>query len=180
MPVRRAHIRRVAEQLLSRSGITKPPVDVVKIARSLKVDVRPAPTDDELSGFLIRDAEGSVATIGVNNRHSSARQRFTIGHELGHYLLHRGERLHVDQRGSGFAVHRPDNRSSTGEQEEEIEANLFAAELLMPIGFLDADLAQEAALDIAGERQLARLAKRYGVSAQALTFRLANLGYIAL
>ena len=67
-----------------------------------------------------------------------------------------------------------------GEDVEEREANLFAAELLMPAAFLKEDLLGKD-VDLIGDSAfLQRLAKKYDVSVQALTFRLANLGYITL
>jgi IrrE N-terminal-like domain len=55
------------------------------------------------------------------------------------------------------------------------EANLFAAELLMPERILKADLAMIEQLDVEDEAFLGRLAGKYEVSVQALSFRVANL-----
>ncbi|MDI9636216.1 ImmA/IrrE family metallo-endopeptidase [Geitlerinema splendidum] len=117
------------------------------------------------------------AIIGINDRHPENRQRFTIAHELGHYLLHEQEKLHVDRR---FQIQLRDGNSSKGEREEEKEANLFAAELLMPTSFIQQDLAGVEGLDLEDDAAIADLAKKYGVSTQAMTFRLAYLGYIQL
>ena len=57
-----------------------------------------------------------------------------------------------------------------------MEANRFAAELLMPIEFLQADL-EKSEFDLADDSELQTLAKRYGVSLQALAIRLNGLGY---
>ena len=61
---------------------------------------------------------------------------------------------------------------------EEKEANLFAAELLMPVRFLDRDIRNIGSLDLIDEDVVAALAEKYGVSTQAMTFRLAYLGYL--
>lgn len=63
---------------------------------------------------------------------------------------------------------------STAEDVEEIEANAFAAALLMPEPFLKKDLAM-VVVDIDDEKQIQSLAKLYEVSDQAMTLRLANL-----
>jgi len=76
-------------------------------------------------------------------------------------------------------MHR-DERSSEGTDEHEIEANIFAAELLMPAAFLERDLEQLDPADLLDEDGLISLAAAYRVSPQALTFRLANLGYIRM
>jgi Zn-dependent peptidase ImmA (M78 family) len=56
----------------------------------------------------------------------------------------------------------------------EVEANQFAAELLMPLKFLLRDL-PEIRIDFESDEKIASLAKRYGVSAQAMAYRIANL-----
>ena len=57
-----------------------------------------------------------------------------------------------------------------------MEANRFAAEILMPIDFLRRDLEKQE-FDLADDSQLRSLARRYGVSTQALAIRLNGLGY---
>lgn len=177
MAIRRKHIRSLAEQLLEAHGIESAPVKVAELATALGVRVQYEPTENELSGFLLRDLSRQKAIIGVNNGHSSNRQRFTIAHELGHYLLHEQEKLHVDR---GYQIQLRHGNSSKGESEEEKEANLFAAELLMPACFIQQDLAEVKGLDLENDAMIADLATKYGVSTQAMTFRLAYLGYIQL
>lgn len=177
MAVRRKHIRNLVEQLLEKHGIEKAPVDVKELALLLGAFVQYEPTEDNLSGFLLRDFEHYRVLIGVNQNHHSRRQRFTIAHELGHLLLHEGEKFHVDRR---YAVKLRDENASKGVSEEEKEANLFAAELLMPACFIKKDLAQFDALDLFDDEKIESLAKVYEVSTQALTFRLAYLNYIQL
>ena len=111
--------------------------------------------------------------IGVNRDQATVRQRFTIAHELGHLLLHEYSRVHVDR---GFRVRLRSGLSSEGTDRDEMEANRFAAELLMPIEFLQADL-EKREFDLADDSEFQTLAKRYGVSTQALAIRLNGLGY---
>jgi Zn-dependent peptidase ImmA (M78 family) len=177
MAVRRKHIRSLVDQLLQQHGITAPPVPVEKIVEALGLEVKRAPTEDDLSGFLYRDRQKKIATIGVNSTHHANRQRFTIGHELGHYLLHDQEGIHVDRR---FEIKLRNAKSSEGTDDEEKEANLFSAELLMPNSFLDSDIAKVVPVDLEDEESLTRLAVMYGVSTQALIFRLAYLGHVQI
>lgn len=71
-----------------------------------------------------------------------------------------------------------DDTSSQGVEDAEKEANLFAAEILMPGKFLRDDLAAHSTIDLYDEDLIPELARKYGVSVQALTFRLQYLGYI--
>ncbi|MDX6524482.1 MAG: hypothetical protein QOI17_1995, partial [Gaiellales bacterium] len=95
------------------------------------------------------------------------RRRFSVAHEVGHFLLHA-----LDQRQAVFcraADMRPDPDSP--ERLREREANRFAAELLMP----EPMVAREA--QRLGPDPLA-LAPRFAVSDLAMGFRLVNLGLL--
>ena len=107
------------------------------------------------------------------------RQRFTIAHELGHYLLHTqgAEEVHIDRL---FEIKFRDEQSSRGTDLDEQEANFFAAELLMPRQFIKDDVEKVKQLDLEDGKVLAQLSNKYEVSTQALLFRLPNVGYVRL
>ena len=159
-----------------------PPANVEQIAKRLGIEVKFDSVDDDLSGFLYREPKTGRAVIGVNANHHPHRQTFTIAHELGHYLLHESETVHVDSKKDGYTLQLRNPTSATGTNISEREANLFAAEVLMPAKFLHKELRQKN-LDLLDDEEkadsvLKSLAKRCGVSLQALTIRLHNLGYI--
>lgn len=174
--VRRSQIRVLVERLLEQAGVSDSPIPVAEIATALGADVRFEPAPDDLSGFLYRDRSGGRAIVGVNGNHPRNRQRFTIAHELGHFLLHNysGD-VHVDRE---FRVWLRSHASASGVDENEREANLFAAELLMPARFLAHDVPRLSASHIPGGDVIGKLAEHYGVSTQAMTLRLAYLRYI--
>jgi Zn-dependent peptidase ImmA (M78 family) len=180
MAVRRRHIRALVERLLLTHQLDSAPVDVERLAESLGINVQYQPADEDLSGFILRNRKKRGTVIGVNSTHHPNRQRFTIAHEIGHFLLHDQEDFHVDREDCGFVVRRRNEESSTGEDTDEKEANLFAAELLMPVAFLDQDIADLDDANLLDEDVLSPLARKYRVSSQALAFRLANLGYVHL
>jgi Zn-dependent peptidase ImmA (M78 family) len=112
-------------------------------------------------------AIGSVSIHGKRNR----RQRFTIAHELGHFFLHSRDE-HVTK---APMVMLRSGASSTGLISEEIQANQFAAELLMPreaVGLLVEEY------DIIDDDVIDSLACNFEVSPQAMAIRLGKLGYI--
>jgi len=164
-----ADIREEATRILKKQRIKKAPVPVDKIAESLGAEVRYSPFEGELAGMLIRDGEDH-RIIGVNSLHHINRQRFTIAHECGHLLFHTGD-VHIDH---AFRVNRRDATSSMAIDPEEIEANRFAAELLMPYAMITEDL-QTRNIDIEDEDDIKELAQKYQVSVQAMTHRIANL-----
>jgi Zn-dependent peptidase ImmA (M78 family) len=173
MAIRRRRIQAMAAALLAENGITQAPVLVSKIAKAKGARIFVDTLEGDLSGFLYRDRDQAV--IGVNTSHSPARQNFTIAHELGHLLLHDQEQLHVDRE---FRVRLRSDVSSQGTDEAEQEANFFAASLLMPREFIERDLENEEYVDLLDDDFLNGLARKYGVSAQALAIRLKTLGYM--
>jgi Zn-dependent peptidase ImmA (M78 family) len=166
----RDKIKETVEALLLRFDVRRPPVPVEKIVKKLKLILVPLPADNEISGAIVRK-DGRVI-IAVNPAHHVNRQRFTIGHELGHYFLHEGLEQHVDEN---FRIAWRNADSSKAINWIEIEANRFAAELLMPTTFLIADLD---ALEEINKRAVALLAAKYVVSPEAMKIRLSQLGIL--
>ena len=174
---RRQAIRAKVSALLAENKVKGPKVDPEKIAIRYGIVVRKEPIDGNVSGFLVRHPKKSGTIIGINSSQPRNRQRFTLAHELGHYFLHSGqgyEEVHVDPL--KFLVRWRDADSSKGVDLEEIEANVFAAELLMPLQFLVRDIKRRGGFDLSNDDAAALdLARTYGVSSQAMSFRLSNL-----
>jgi Zn-dependent peptidase ImmA (M78 family) len=173
MAIRRRKIESLVEELLTAYQIREAPVPVEIIAKAKGARIYYQSLEDDVSGFLFRDAAQTV--IGVNTHHAPVRQNFTMAHELGHLVLHDQEQLHVDR---DFRIRLRDDVSSQGTDEAEREANFFAASILMPKRFLEDDLQNEDYVDLFGDSFLPEIARTYGVSTQALVNRLKNLGYI--
>ena len=169
-------ITRQVRNLLRDHNMETAPVSVEKIASNLGALVRYCPFDEELSGMLY--IKGARPIIGVNSLHHPNRQRFTIAHEIGHLELHRhliADHVHVDKR---FPVLMRDANSASGTQRMEMEANRFAAELLMPL-FLLLPMLKRNGIDIDDEKPLEELSRKFRVSKQALDYRIRNISYSA-
>ena len=166
-----------AERLLSEMKIQGVPVPVEKIAEKLGVKISYEPFDgkEEVSGVLIKEAERSV--IGINASHAKTRQRFTIAHEMGHLVLkHRGD-IFVDKT---VRINR-DSKSALAIDKNEIEANGFAAALLMPRDHIVREV-QKRLDSKAGKKDyflVDHLASTFQVSTQAMEYRLNNLGILS-
>src|SRR5262249_31951059 len=106
------------------------PVDVVAIANDLGLNVWAMDSlPPSISGKIFRDPlnGGSAGfSIGVNAQHSFVRQRFTVAHEIAHFILHR-QKLE-----GGDLVDDAMYRSGLSTR-EETAANRFAADILMPL-----------------------------------------------
>jgi Zn-dependent peptidase ImmA (M78 family) len=139
------------------------PVDPFAIARKLGIQVftdRSLPLD--VSGMLRKQAGYDDPEILLNANDSRNRQRFTCAHEIGHY----SQRVNEGIDGAWEYVDKRDALSSQGQKPEEIYANKFAAELLMP---------KKAVEQLASKYTAATLGHEFGVSADAMRFRLDNL-----
>jgi Zn-dependent peptidase ImmA (M78 family) len=165
-------IERRASALLVEHGHEKPPIDVIRLCQDLGIEVVPEELDDEISGILVLQQHPVIA---VNRKHSRARQRFTIAHEIGHFVLHKSRKdaVFVDRA----AMHFRNQVSSKGVDPSEVAANHFAAALLMPQQMLEEDLRSidESIADV----HVIQLAKKYGVSEQAMNIRLARLDFVS-
>ncbi len=173
MAVRKKRIETLTQKILRECNVDEPPVPIEGIAKRYGLQIRFQALQSDLSGFLYREQEDGV--IGVNSIHARVRQRFTIAHELGHFLLHQNDALHIDR--AVLAKFRS-NLSKQGIDVDEMEANLFAAEILMPRDLIAREFERSEPIDILDEDFIVQLAHRYNVSIQALFLRLMNLGYI--
>jgi Zn-dependent peptidase ImmA (M78 family) len=138
------------------------PVNVTGIAKELGVavwELKTLPT--AISGKIWRDAHGGPSgfSIGVNSREPLSRKRFTVAHEIGHLLLHRRK---LD---AGIFEEDTMYRGTGMNSTEEIQANQFAADLLMPMGLIHSLMA-------AGMTGVRDLAAELQVSEPALKIRL--------
>jgi Zn-dependent peptidase ImmA (M78 family) len=169
-----------AYKLLENLNINQIPIPVEEIAKQLdiKISYEPFEGDLSVSGLLYRDNSDTI--IGVNSNESDKRQRFTIAHELGHFILHEGDQLHVDHN---FKVNFRDNVSSQGTNFNEIEANAFAASLLMPENLVREtyEITISNGVDPFSDdhsEEVALLAKLFNVSQTAMLIRLGKLGLL--
>ncbi len=166
-----------AKKLLFRLGFNIKDVDIKKkkdcsinveqIANKLGIKVVLYPFSANVSGAFFKEDDHLV--LGVNRKHHKHRRRFTLAHEIGHYILHSTEILHYDaqQLQLDEVFFRADNISNL----DEIEANHFAAELLMP---------EELVYNCiqSGIRSIQELAECFNVSEDAMRYRLTNLGLL--
>lgn len=141
------------------------PVDVEGLAFALGVPVYYQALPDDVSGVIEPDSRGGFR-ININDSHPRTRQRFTIAHELGHYIRHR----HLI--GAGIGDNRAYRSADTGKYanssiglNEETEANSFAATVLMPFELIER-------LKREGHNDPSAIGRRLEVSDQAIHIRM--------
>jgi len=153
------------------------PVDLKAIAEAHHIRIKNEAMELEISGMMVTSEAGATSIV-VNAHDSAVRRNFSSAHELGHYFLHRtASPVFVDGQ-KGSQVFFRDGKASAGTHYQEIEANAFAAELLMPeseIRKLFPEKISAMELDHF-EDQIDRVSKDWDVSKIALTIRLNRLG----
>jgi Zn-dependent peptidase ImmA (M78 family) len=164
-----ARIEKLAGVALAKVKAKAFKVDPYAVAKAYGAEVVEISDDSSSSGMVTR--QGARIIIGVNRFHSETRQRFTVAHEIGHMLLHADQPLIVDHDGLSLIGRRNEGESGTRER----EANAFAAALLMPEDWVRQAVAGQE-IPVEGDEKVAALAKKFGVSQQAMIFRMMNLG----
>lgn len=162
---RRVKAERAAEQLIEKVQTN----DLNLIANYLKIQIKYEKFPSSLSGAYFK--EGENLYIAVNDGHNEHRQRFSIAHEIGHHIMHESAIFHYDK-----LIY---DKSSKQERQifyraediislDEVEANHFAAALLMPRKSVEEDFLKMPSV--------CQLSEKYNVSEEAMQYRLINIG----
>jgi len=159
-----------AQALLDKFEVYTIPIKIEEIAKKEGLKVIPYPFNEGISGTLLINEN----VIGFNQTESRVRRRFTIAHELGHFMLHRNQNktVFLDKL---FRFNVPNDNQN---EQFEMEANAFAAAILMPEKILRKEI-KGIEIDLGDELAIKYLAKKFDVSTTAMYFRLLNLKLIS-
>lgn len=150
-------------------------IDVLAIADTCDIFVEY--TSSKHSGWSINQ-DSLERKVFINKFEPEYRQRFTVAHEIGHIIL--------NHQGKSYRTNKLEEYSDTIARMNEIAANNFAAQLIMPEKLVKQSLRDS--IDELGysieqdfsEREIAKIisfsASQLNVSAQALSYRVDNLG----
>jgi Zn-dependent peptidase ImmA (M78 family) len=157
----------LAEKLRERNGF----IDVVKLANEMGIDVYATSGDPEFNAEI--SYSNNEFSILVNEDHVETRRRFSIAHEIGHYVLDRKLLL---EHGT---LDRANDYKDDEEKNREKDADSLAAEILMPAMSVEQllqtkNLSKQSRFDgsILGD-----IADCFRVSRPMVITRLRNLGY---
>jgi len=163
-------IEKKTTSLLKKYDVWKIPVDLELLAHRMGLRVDYSDLGEDVSGVIVIAEKGG--DIGINSEHSNIRQRFTLAHEIGHYVLHRNSKdLFIDK---SYAKMFRNQNSSNGTDRVEIQANIFASTLLMPEIKIRKYI-KEQELDLANGTELDDVAEQFLVSLQTLIYRLTSI-----
>lgn len=164
----RQEIEEKAKKILIDNDSYSVPIDLIKIANQNGIKVHNAKfSEDKISGMLSK--RGDNVTMLINQSDYPNRKRFSIAHELGHHFLHLledGEIIDTEIDLFRFETNDTDNEDSL--KYREIQANQFAAALLMPEDLLRDYFDR-------GINDLKDLADLFKVSQEAMGYRLNQL-----
>lgn len=155
------------------------PVPVIAIAKELGIKIYEASDFSRTQSGSIKKEKGRYV-IYLNGLDHPTRKRFTIAHEIGHFLLHRdylnqGNEAITEIKQPVTELNRPADPTPMNEAERkrEIEANRFAAELLMP--------SEEFKEAFKQANNVEDIADKFYVSSSAVAVRAKDLlGYIII
>jgi len=149
-----------ANEVLAENYLSEPPINVYELAKNYGLDVIevhfPA-SQDNISGFVT--ATDGTGKLYVNANEPPNRRRFTVAHELGHWRLHKEELQTNPERSILFRI----AIGQLNKDPIEREANIFAANLLVPLDMLRKYKAG---------KTNAELAKLFNVSADVIGYRM--------
>lgn len=153
--------------ILRHHGDLQPPVPIEALAGTVGITDIAELTTQGFVGALMTNEAKTDGVILVRKGERSTRRRFTIGHELGHFLIrsHRGNR-HCT------AADLREMRRDTEHRRQEAEANRFAAGLLMPRQWFERDMGRLGSVDVTHIQQLS---ERYCTSFEATANRYLEL-----
>jgi Zn-dependent peptidase ImmA (M78 family)/DNA-binding XRE family transcriptional regulator len=153
-----------ANELLEKAEVSEPPVEIEELAVRCGAVVFNRHFPDSLSGlvFVVHDR----AMIGINKDHHSNRRRFSLAHELGHFVL--GHHLGSSDEVDSLHIDTDEGHPPGFDWHAERAANDFAAELLMPRRLMSAAFERS--------QDPSELADQFKVSRLAMGYRLVNLG----
>lgn len=146
-------------------GIQTTPLDIKSVIEHV-FHIKICETDlgKSVSGFL--EKIGGSWVIYVNKYENEYRKRFTLAHELGHFISHK------DNYASGAIVKDQIFFRDENTDEKEQQANNFAAELLMPEDEFKSFINK-------GDNTILKLADRFQLSTAAVRYRAYKLGLIS-
>lgn len=163
--------------ILEKNGVTKPPINVVKIAASMGIKVFSVEFIEPNVKGAIADFKspmpqfnGEQRIIAVDKKSYATRKIFTIAHEIGHFVMHCGEKNDFYERD----VYDSDEDVRT---QIERDADKFAACLLMPKDMF-IDFVENSPYYVIRDKQnlVQEICKRFIVAEKAAKIRLKEVG----
>lgn len=171
-------------ELLKDNDLYEAPVDLKKLANKLNIDVRYVEFSDETSGKIKYNYSDDNVVISINKLEFEPRQRFSLAHELGHYIYDIDFENNTEIQDTEQTLFRKDVVNPI-----EKRANKYAEKLLMPKELFIAEvdrIKKEMFPNLDNKLGVQRIyqiienvADKFQVSKPAAIMRLASVGKIS-
>ncbi|MBD3797205.1 MAG: ImmA/IrrE family metallo-endopeptidase [Campylobacterales bacterium] len=159
--------------LLEKAGMSfKPPVDIEALIKKLDITIDSKPDFRKIKVLGSITIKNSEPVIWINRMANQleTRKRFTLAHELGHFMLHLAP-LEAWSNTTGFNDETIGFNRDDEWDYQEMEANRFAAQILMPIDYVKVEYEK-----LKGKSTLVEeMADYFNVSKLAMKYRLESL-----
>ncbi|MGR5627527.1 ImmA/IrrE family metallo-endopeptidase [Thomasclavelia ramosa] len=163
----------IATEIREMFGLKETPTQIANILNKVGFKIYSLEMDETLSGRIgianeFKEILGSKKILQINSKDNRGHQRFTMAHELGHYIFdYDGHNRYANAYSLA-----EDDVNSPG----EIRVNRFAASLLMPKNiFVDKYTARKT-LGLDEVSICKSLAEEFEVSETAVSKRIVELG----
>ncbi|MCU7937097.1 MAG: ImmA/IrrE family metallo-endopeptidase [Candidatus Thiodiazotropha sp. (ex Dulcina madagascariensis)] len=158
----------LVEDIFRQCADLRPPIPIKRLAKAAGIiDILPLTKTDKVEGMLVSDEGKNRGVIYYRDCVPPGRQRFTIGHELGHFLL-----LHHHTRQQCSSSDIKANGDISSAVDFEGEANLFSQQLLMPETFLSSYLPSNSTPNL---ELIKSISEKFEMSFEAIANRCATL-----
>ncbi|WP_153130478.1 ImmA/IrrE family metallo-endopeptidase [Dechloromonas hortensis] len=161
----------IVDEILRQNPDMPYPVPLEELATAVGIQQIGELVTEGFEGMLMTNPEKSQGVIMVKANANPQRRRFTIGHELGHYLLPWHRQLSFSCSSESIKDSGTDSKSAKG-VEMEAEANTFASELLMPSAVFKKLQRNAGEPDI---EQVVKFSAHFDASVEATARRFMNL-----
>jgi Zn-dependent peptidase ImmA (M78 family) len=165
-------VRKKLKELLTADCYQDYRLQLDKLVQKLSLSIFDATFfDPNLSGAIYRDETTGNFNIYANSQHPITRKRFTIAHEIGHYIsavCGSYSKDHLFKNSEGLQDYAVSYRHDSIKPEIETEADQIAAEMLMPTVNIEEFIEKKMSIE--------EMAEMFFVSQYAISIRLKNLG----
>ena len=162
--------------------------ELIQLIQTHNIRYLPQELPNNISGASMTEESGKQIIV-VNKDQPEKRRKFTIAHELGHLILGHDTPLNTQDKAIVTHNHQLNNpsqilfrndKTSEGSDWKEVEANHFAASLLMPKDLLNKEISKlmQNSRNYLSEYNVHELAEIFGVSAISMGIRLSRLGFM--
>lgn len=158
----------IAKEIIKENKDASLPIPIEEIAKAVGIKEIQYISNAPFEGALVANSGKTEGIIACKAEGNEERRRFTIGHELGHFLIP----SHSNRLTCATSSISYENRNIYNDKEQQ--ANCFASNILIPQYFLEKELDKIKYFDL---EELCKLREKFLVSYEAFIRALVTCCY---